>query len=137
MSPAETLEIHAMLARSVHGLDERKPDMIEACFTAGAVFQLDIKGADFIPPFEGRDSIMKLMIDSMNSHTEDRRHVLSNIFFESESGHSVTAVSTLVALQAINNTIGVMTSGVYRDQLVLQDGKWLISRRHLVLDVPY
>lgn len=137
MKPADKLEIHELLARAVHGLDQRNPSMIEACFTEGAIFELEIKGADEIPPFEGRATIMQLMIDSMNAHSEDRRHVVSNIFFESEADDTAVAVSTLVAFQSEHGKTGVMTSGVYTDQLRKADGVWLISRRHLALDVPF
>ena len=80
---------------------------------------------------------MQLMIDSMNDHNEDRRHVLSKIFFQSESDDSAVVVSTLVAFQAENGEIGVMTSGVYTDQVIKTGDDWLISQRNLVLDVPF
>jgi len=80
---------------------------------------------------------MQLMSDAMNAHSEDRRHVLSNIFVESESDSEALVVSTLVAFQAEHGKIGVMTSGVYRDQLRKQDGGWKIGFRHLALDVPF
>jgi len=137
MSPDDKLAIHEVLARSVHGLDERNPAMMEACFTTDAVFELVIKGAAEIPPFVGRDTVMKLMTDSMNAHTEDRRHVISNIFFVAHTAGSATVVSTLVAFQAENGKIGVMTSGVYRDQLRKSGGEWRIALRHLDLDVPF
>lgn len=137
MSPDDKLAIHEVLARSVHGLDERNPAMMEACFTTDAVFELVIKGAPPIPPFVGRDVVMKLMTDSMNAHTEDRRHVISNIFIESHSADSAAVVSTLVAFQAENGKIGVMTSGVYRDRLKKAGGEWRIALRHLDLDVPF
>ena len=76
MNPIDTLAIHEVLARSTHGLDERNLAIIEACFTVDAIFELNIKGAPEIPPFVGRGTIMKLMSDSMNAHTEDRRHVI-------------------------------------------------------------
>ena len=98
---------------------------------------LEIKDADEIPPFEGRETIMGLMIASMNDHTDDRRHIVSNIFIESEAGDTAVAVSNLVAVQSENGEIGVMTSGVYRDKVSKVGGKWQIAERHLALDVPF
>lgn len=137
MDTNDKLAIHELLARTVFGLDQREPAMIEACFTEDARFLLEIKGAEAIPPFEGRDAIMKLMVESMNAHQEDRRHVISNIFFEVENADAATVVSTLAAFQAEHGKIGVMTSGVYRDQLRKIDDAWQIAVRHLVLDVPF
>jgi hypothetical protein len=137
MNPADKLAIHELLARTTFGLDQRDPVMIEACFTADAIFELEIKGAGPIPPFRGRDAIMKLMVDSMNAHSEDRRHVVSNTFFETESEHEARVVSTLVALHAEHGNIDVMTSGVYRDRVRKEAGAWRIAHRHLALDVPF
>lgn len=137
MNIHDKLAIHEVLARSVHGLDERNPGMMEACFASDMVFELVIKGAPPIPPFVGREAVMKLMTDSMNAHTEDRRHVISNIFFESLSADKAAVVSTLVAFQAEHGKVGVMTSGVYRDQLRKTDDEWRITVRHLNLDVPF
>ncbi len=137
MNPIDRLEIHELLARTVYGLDQRDPSIIEPCFTEDANFLLEIKDADEIPPFEGRETIMGLMIGSMNDHTDDRRHIVSNIFIESEAGDTAVVVSSLVAVQSENGEIGVMTSGVYRDKVSKLAGKWQISERHLALDVPF
>lgn len=137
MNPEDRLAIHEVLARSVHGLDERKPEMIEACFTPDASFELVITGAEPIPAFEGREAIMQLMVDSMNAHSEDRRHVISNIFIETATPDQASVVSTLAAFQAEDGRIQVMTSGVYRDELKKTAAGWQIERRHLSLDVPF
>ena len=137
MNPEDRLAIHEVLARCVHGLDERNPAMIEACFTPDATFELVITGAEPIPVFEGRDAIMQLMVDSMNAHSEDRRHLLANIFVDTASEGQASVVSTLAAFQSENGQIQVMTSGVYRDELIKTGDGWQISRRHLSLDVPF
>jgi hypothetical protein len=137
MNPIDILAIHEVLARAVSGLDQRNVALMEPCFTVDARFELEIKGAGEIPPFVGRAAIMKLMTDSMNSHTEDRRHVISNIFFESAEAESANVVSNLVAFQSEHGKINVMTSGVYRDLMKKVDGKWQIAVRRLALDVPF
>ena len=137
MDANDKLDIHELLARTVFGLDQRDPAMIEVCFTEDARFILEIKDAEAIPPFEGREAIMKLMVDSMNAHREDRRHLVSNIFVEAESAGEARVVSTLTAFQAEHGRIGVMTSGVYRDHLRKIGGEWRIALRHLALDVPF
>jgi hypothetical protein len=137
MNPIDTLAIHEVLAKSVSGLDQRNVALMEPCFTTDARFELEIKGAAEIPPFVGREAVMKLMTDSMNAHSEDRRHVLSNIYFESAEENSARVVSNLVAFQAEHGKIKVMTSGVYRDLVRKVDGKWQIALRHLALDVPF
>ncbi|MGK2925075.1 MAG: nuclear transport factor 2 family protein [Lysobacterales bacterium] len=137
MDANDKLDIHEVLARTVFGLDQRDPAMIEVCFTEDARFILEIKDADAIPPFEGREAIMELMVDSMTAHREDRRHLVSNIFVEAISAAEARVVSTLTAFRAEHGKISIMTSGVYRDQLRKVDGEWRIALRHLALDVAF
>jgi len=137
VNPADKLAIYELLARTTFGLDQRDPAMIETCFTEDAIFELEIKGAEEIPPFRGREAIMKLMSDSMNAHSEDRRHVVSNSFFTTEGDDAASVVSNLVAFHAEHGKIGVMTSGVYRDEVRKSNGLWKIALRRLALDVPF
>jgi hypothetical protein len=137
MDPIDKLAIHELLARATYGLDQRDPALIGTCFAKDATFELEIKGAEAIAPFQGREAILRLMVDSMNAHSEDRRHVVSNIFFELESYDTATVVSNLVAFQSEHGKIGVMTSGIYRDRVSKADGAWQIAVRHLALDVPF
>jgi hypothetical protein len=79
----DKLAIHELFARASYGLDERDLDMLAQSFAADAEMTLCIAAGDLIGPFFGQDSIMKLMRDSMDTQTDKRRHVISNIFFES------------------------------------------------------
>ena len=133
---AEKLAIHELLGRAAYGYDERDIGMLEDCFTVDASFSMRIAGGDLVGPFEGREAIMKLMTDSMESQTDVRRHVVSNIFFE-EGAEGIVAISNLPLMATENGEIQLLSAGVYRDTVVLQDGSWRVSRRHLDLDKGY
>ena len=96
-----------------------------------------IAEGDMIGPFERREGIMKLMTDSMDQQTDKRRHVVSNIFFESSEGNNVSVVSNLTLFATENEEIQVLSAGVYHDQVVKKDNNWELHRRHLDLDKSY
>lgn len=137
MKELEKLAIHELLGRASYGLDERDLTLLESCFAPEAIFIINIEGADPIPPFEGREAIMKLMTDSMEAQTDKRRHIASNIFFESEGKDEAMVVSNLTLYSIENGDIRLVSSGIYRDKVVKVDDSWRISVRDLHLDLPY
>ena len=137
LSEVDKLKISELLSRSAYALDERDVDMLSACFSEEANFTMRIAGGDMIGPFEGRESIMKLMTDSMDQQTDKRRHVVSNIFFESSEGNNVSVVSNLTLFATENEEIQVLSAGVYHDQVVKIDYNWELHQRHLDLDKSY
>ena len=52
-----------------------------------AKFLMTIAGGDIIP-FEGKDTIGKLFTDSLTEQTDQRRHVITNIYFQNETDDS-------------------------------------------------
>lgn len=137
MNTVEKLEIHELLSRSAYALDERDLDMLEACFAKDGVMSLRISDGDLVGPFDGRDAIMKLMRDSMDAQSDKRRHVASNIFFESMTANTATVISNLSLFSIENGAIAIISSGIYRDEVVKNGDRWEIAKRHIDLDLPY
>ncbi len=137
MKAEDKLLIHELLARAAHGFDERQLDVLEACFASDASMLINITGTGDVGPFEGRDLIMQLMADTLAEQTDVRRHVISNIFFESEGDDAASVVSGLVVFAINAGSIEVIISGVYKDDVVKTTGGWKISHRHLDLDLPF
>ena len=132
----QKLMIHELLGRAALAYDERDLPTLESGFTEDASLSMRIAGGDLIGPFAGREAIMKLFTDSMAEQNDVRRHVVSNIFFD-ESGDDPVAISNLTLVATENGEIELLTAGIYRDTMVLVDGTWLISNRHIELDKPY
>lgn len=133
----DKLAIHELLARASYGLDERDVALLASCFAEDAVMSLRVADGDLIGPFEGRDGIMKLMTDSMEQQSDKRRHVVSNIFFESEGDGAASVVSNLTLFATENGQINLLSAGVYHDEVIKTDGQWQLHRRHLELDKSY
>ncbi|PLW81561.1 nuclear transport factor 2 family protein [Kineobactrum sediminis] len=134
---AEKLAIHELLARAAYALDEREMEMLAASFAEDASFSMRIAGGDVIGPFESRDGIMQLMSSSMAEQADKRRHAVSNIFFEADTGEGVVVISNLTLMATENDAIKLLTAGVYRDRVVQRDGVWQLQSRHLDLDKSY
>lgn len=134
---ADRQAISEMLGKGGWAYDTPDVDYLADMFIEDGRFELSIDGVGPVGPFEGRAAIRKLYEDSLASQTDQRRHVVTNIFFEDETDDSVTAVSYLVLLSIQDGALKVISSGVYRDAVVRDGDSWRIKVRNLALDLPY
>lgn len=137
MQANDKLAIHELLARAAYGLDIRNLELLTSCFAEQAVMTLRIAGGDLVGPFDGRDAILKLMSDSMEEQTDQRRHVTTNIFFESEGEDTASVVSNLTLLGTEDGQIRLISAGVYQDEVIRVGAEWKLVKRHIELDLPY
>ena len=137
MDATNKLEIYELLARSAYALDERKLEVLEDTFSEGAAFVIDIAGVDGEVSFEGRDAIMGLMKNSMAEQSDQRRHVVTNVFIESTGDARAVAISNITLTSVEDGAIRLVTSGLYRDEVVCEDGRWRIAGRRIELDMAY
>lgn len=144
----QKLAIHELLGRAAYAYDERDMKTLGNSFSKDASFSMRIAGGNLVGPFEGRDAIMELMTGSMKEQTDVRRHVISNIFFDdnssesgsedsSENSSDITVISNLTLIATENGEVQLLTTGVYRDTVVEEGGRWCICRRHIELDKAY
>jgi 3-phenylpropionate/cinnamic acid dioxygenase small subunit len=134
MKAKHKLAIHELMSRAAYYFDAHDADGLEACFCEDARMLVDITGGETFGPFEGRDSIMELMRGSLEAQKDRRRHIICDLFFESEGKNEATVVSTLVVSSVDNDEMTLVTSGVYRDQVRKVGSDWLIADRHVDLD---
>lgn len=133
----DKLAVQELLARSAYALDERELELLADTFSVGATLTIDIAGTDSEASFEGRDAIMGLMRDSMEAQADKRRHVVTNVFFDSLDGGEVTVISNVTITSVEHGAIRLVTSGLYRDTVIREDGRWRIARRRIELDMAY
>ena len=78
--------IENLLGKASWGYDEADPDLIASCFAEDARMSLRIgRDGQLVGPFEGRAAIRALHADSIAAQTDQRRHNISNLWFEKES----------------------------------------------------
>ncbi len=136
LAAADKLAIQELLGRAAYGYDERDMDMLASCFASDASLTMRVAGGELIGPFEGRESILGLMRDSMARQGDVRRHVVSNIFFLEEGARPVV-VSNLTLLATGSGETALLSAGVYRDTVARAGAGWQLARRHIDLDSPY
>ena len=134
MKTEHKLAIYELLNKAAYYFDVRDLGGLEACFREDAKMLAEIDGGDKFGPFDGRDAIMELMRGTLDMQKDKRRHIICDVFFESEGDDEATVVSTLVVSSVENDAITLVTSGVYRDQVRRDGSDWLIADRHLGLD---
>ena len=125
------------LAQWSLGYDERNSEMMRDAFTRDATFVY--RSPAFPEPlvFEGIDAVMGLFEDALASQTDQRRHAISTHLVERVNKRTVKVTSYLTLLAAADPAAPpvVLSTGVYRDTLVLErDGNWRIKVRDLTLD---
>ena len=130
----EKMAINDLLSRSAYALDHREVDMLANCFSVDATFKLRIADGDLIGPFEKRVGIMQLMTDSMKSQTDERKHVISNVFFLGADASGISVKSNLTLLATENDQIQLVSAGIYSDVVDYIDGEWQFVSRYLNLD---
>ena len=81
---------------------------------------------------------MQLYSSSMDSQSDVRKHVISNIIIDetaSADTANVTSILTLFATQ--DGSTQLLTVGFYRDQVTRSAAGWRICKRHVDLDSAY
>jgi uncharacterized protein (TIGR02246 family) len=133
---ADKMEIEALVARYVIGLDTLDADAYASVFAEDAVF--DVSGT----VYRGRDAIRKIVTDLQESRARNEAagtpspalyHVMSNTFIEILDETNARHQSYAQTLRAGDDgrfVIGFM--GRYEDELVKRDGRWVIQSRKLV-----
>lgn len=137
MDAAQKLEVHELLSRAAFGYDERNVELLTGCFAPDARMVIRITDQATVGPFTGRDAIMALMRQSMETQTDVRRHVITNIFFEETGESRARVVSDLSLFSTEGGKARLLCTGVYRDTVVRAGGRWMIADRDLYLDGAY
>ncbi|MCZ4500270.1 MAG: putative aromatic ring hydroxylating dioxygenase beta subunit [Marmoricola sp.] len=116
--------------------DGRDLDGLLGCFVEDATFAWEIANGQTGGPYEGRDAIVASNKASLDSQNDTRRHVMTNVLIEgSGETRSVSSYMTLFAHQ--EGQLRPLTTGVYTDTVVRQDGRWQFHSRHLLCDLPF
>ena len=137
MKTKQKIAIQELLSRAAYYFDMHDISKLESCFAEDANMLVNIANGDTFGPFEGREAIMGLMSGTLAAQTDTRRHVICDMFFESEGKQEATVVSTLLLSSVDAGEIRLVTSGVYRDTVIKVAGKWLFANRDLDLDMPF
>ena len=131
------LQIMETLNRYAWGYDSRDLTLMGNSFAVEGSFDIQLEGSEGWGPYKGRQAIVDWLAEIMESQTDQRRHCVTNIIFR-EIGASTALVDSYLILTAVENgELRVVCTGTYHDQMVQEDGQWLIKHKTLKLDNPF
>lgn len=129
-------EIENLLNRYSLAYDSNDMETMSDCFTDDASFTMQLPGNDPFT-FEPKETIMKLMTDSLGSQTDQRRHVNSNLIVDDSDPEVTRTTHYLTLLATEQGEIKLLSAGVYRMEIVTDGGKLRLRKLDLELDRPY
>lgn len=124
-------------ARYCWGYDERRPELLEDCFTEDAVWEGDVGAAQAVGPIQGRQAIVDWLTSFWPHQSDQRRHILLNTLIERQAAAEATTLSYLLLLSAKGDRVSLETTGFYRLELVGSEGGWRIRHLFAGFDAPF
>jgi ketosteroid isomerase-like protein len=129
LSIADRQAIEDTLRRYCHCIDRGRWDEFATLFTDDC--RLDL--SQVLGLYEGADGIRQFG-DTMRSVDLFMRHLLTNVVVHGD-GARAHAESYVLAITGPKGSAPQQSTGIYEDELIKRDGRWLLHRRHLTLDV--
>jgi hypothetical protein len=119
-----------LVAERVHAyawaFDERRRDLLAACFTADAVWHGSFGDGSRVGATRGRDAIVAWLSSYWNRQDDQRRHLITTMQVDALTPTRATVICSLLLLSVRQELSPVLTS-FYRVGLQLTDGQWLID----------
>ncbi len=106
------------------------------CFTDGAVFRMALPEGDPVV-FEGKEAIMAMMTETLDSQSDQRRHCNSTIVVHGTENGVTRTTHYLTLLATEGGEIRLISAGVYKLEIVEDGGRLRMRRLDLALDRPY
>ncbi|MCL2585900.1 MAG: nuclear transport factor 2 family protein [Streptosporangiales bacterium] len=119
------------------GNDTRDLDLLESCFAEDASFTIRIAGTDPVGPLETRKEILAFFRDTLGGQTDQRRHVLTNFRYLTDSGTEARMTAYLTLLVTDGGRTETKSAGVYEVLVVLDGNAWHFRSMALDLDCPF
>ncbi len=123
---AQRVQVAERIHAYAWAFDERRRDLLAACFTAGAVWHGSFGDGSQVAPTRGRDEIVAWLSSYWDRQEDQRRHLIMSMQVDGLTPTNAIAICSLLLLSVHHELRPVLTS-FYRVRLVLDDGRWLID----------
>lgn len=112
-------------------MDGRELHRLNDVFAEGSAFVGSFPGGEF--DFQGKAELVGFITETTNAQTDQRRHVITNLMFESE-----TRARAFLSLCVVDGgNVELKTTGVYTVDVVEEDGALRFKRMQLDLDAGF
>jgi len=125
-----------LLHKAGWAYDTRNVNWLVDLFLPDGQFDLQIQSGDVLS-FPGQNRIRDLYVDALASQNDQRRHIITNVFFDSVTPSSMTARSDVTLIAVMSGNLNIVSTGVYTDQLIKYEDRWRIKHRFEYLDRPF
>jgi uncharacterized protein (TIGR02246 family) len=129
--------IAELLSHYAWAMDAGDFEALNDVFTEDASFVIHIAGADSVGPIAPRQEIVDFIGGAITGQQDQRRHVISNQRYEREGESDAVVTATLTLNVIADGRLTVQATGIYRAEVVLQDGAWRIRDFTISLDLPF
>lgn len=130
LSTDDRLQIQELLHRYCHYLDRGRWEEFAALFTPDC--RLDL--SQVLGLYEGQAGVRQFG-DMIASTKLFMRHMISNVVIDGD-GTRAAVRAYVTAVTGPAGTKPQQATGLYEDEFVKRDGRWLLHSRRLTLDVP-
>ncbi len=135
---ADKQAVAEIVAKMGWAYDENHLNYFEEVFAENGRFSMSIAGQGQVGDFNGLATIMGLYRGAKEAQGhQQRRHVVTNLFFTDETDSAVTANSYLTLFANENGAMKLTSTGLYTDRFEKIAGAWRLVHRDLKLDAPY
>jgi 3-phenylpropionate/cinnamic acid dioxygenase small subunit len=121
-----------LFARYASAMDDNNFDVLRDVFAERAEFTVDITGGPTVGPYESRDAIVDFIQSTTEEQQDQRRHVITNVRTEGDVAYGILSLFVTA-----DGELTVQSTGVYRTDLVQEDGALRFASMYLTLDRPY
>jgi hypothetical protein len=125
------------IARYCWAYDERRLDLLAACFTDDGIWEGNVLGRIPVGPFLGRERIADWLSNFWPHQRDQRRHMLLNTVVEDQAAGSIVTLSYLLLMSSDSKRVTLETSGFYRVLHRRSGGQWQIARLTAGFDAPF
>jgi len=125
--------VYQLYSRYAAGMDTGQFELTREVFASNARFSLNIKGAEAMPPIDGKQEIGDFIETTTRGQDDQRRHVITNVRTSEEGGKNV-AYAYLSLFVTTDAALTLQCTGQYRSEIVEEGGQLRFGHMHLDLD---
>lgn len=130
-------ELQQVIFRYCWAFDDRRPDLLELCFTDDARWEGSVMGETTVGPFIGRDEVLRWLTRFWKYQKDQRRHIYTNVIADRVDGDEAVAYAYLQLMGSSDAESRVECVGFVRFHLRKIDQRWWISALHAGFDSPF
>jgi hypothetical protein len=125
----DKFEITQLCARYLLAVDTNNLQAYLSTWTENGVMEASYGAA------KGHAELKEKFVSMNEGMAKGKRHILTNIIIEGE-GSKVNVTSYLLIVER-ESIAKIVATGIYHDEVIKLENKWLFEKRHLQVDQSY